>query len=319
MLACANVFAAAVVLLPWPNPPTFDDLLQSVGVDLDRNDYYHCEDDDYDTPAAKLGETDEPAIESPEKPASPGKGKPKPKIADELECLAVFVGSSSDDVPKGKAKGKAKPRAPALLDASGNSMLRSTGIFKHRKGGRTTDHSCDNYRREIAVPVYGEGIFKGMWKINPVDTNTVTPQTTRIYNAFLEAIEDERSVKQYTAPQQIGHPWFPEVEDSTASYLFSITITNEQHFAFWDAVCGKRANVANKQQAVNKLVNMAGFSQDVLHGGSGKVMFTFDNAKWHKQCTSLLRNGVGGGGNSTFHGRPSIVVALEPGAAGGSA
>jgi hypothetical protein len=62
---------------------------------------------------------------------------------------------------------------------------------------------------------------------------------------------------------------------------------------------------------------MAGFSQEVLHA-SNTIMFTFDAGKW-EAATSLLRNGVGGGGTSRYQGRPFIVVAESPAAAGGSA
>jgi len=65
--------------------------------------------------------------------------------------------------------------------------------------------------------------------------------------------------------------------------------------------------MSNLQKAVNKIVIMAGFSQEVLLA-SNTVQFTFDAGKW-ESSTSLLRNGVGGGGNSRYKGRPFIVMA----------
>jgi hypothetical protein len=157
-----------------------------------------------------------------------------------------------------------------------------------------------------------------MWKMDPLDKLVMTPQATRVYYAFLDLISDPTTVKVYSIAGQIGHPWFPKVVGSVDSFLTSIIISPALHFQFWDAVCGNNASVSNLRKAVNKIVIMAGFSQEV-HNASDTIMFTFDIGKW-EAATSLVRNGVGGGGsNSPYQGRPVIVVAESPAAAGGSA
>jgi len=259
--------------------------------------------------------------------------------ANALECLAAFldpfVGEAKPEakpvakpgakpvakpeakpVPEAKPKGKGKGKAPPVVPAF--AKLHSTNIAKHSKGGRPANPLCDNYRRQLAVPVYEEGVLKGMWKIDPLDKHAVTPQATRLYHAFNDLISDPTSVVLYSTKGEIGHPWFPKDVGCVDSFLTSIIITSLLHFQLWDAVCGTHASVNNLSKAVNKIAIMAGFSQE-MHADTDSVMFTFDIGKW-QAATSLRRNGVGGGGStSRYQGRPTVVVAKSPAAAGGSA
>ena len=231
--------------------------------------------------------------------------------ANALECLAVFLDvpeAKAKAEPKAKAKGKGKGKGRAShADMLAFPKLRSTGITKHHKGGRKPNPSCDKNRRQLAVPIYREGVLKGMWKIDPLDLLVVTPQANRIYHAFQDLIMDKSTVKVYSTADEIGHPWFPQVPGPVDTFLVSIVVSHTLHFQFWDAVCGNNASMCNLQKAVNKIVISAGFSQEV-HLASNTVQFTFDAGKW-ESATALLRNGVGGGGNSPYQGRPFVVMA----------
>jgi len=248
--------------------------------------------------------------------------KPKPKTEGKLKPKAKATGKGLDngtgkELDNGTGKeldngtGKGKAAAPAAVMPALHK-LRSGCIVKRHKGGRMSNQSFDEKRRELVVPIYPEGVLKGMWKINPLGLTT-TPQATKIFHAMNDLIADKNTVSVYSAAHEIGHPWFTQIVDTTTLYLDFVTITTEQHFEFWAAVCGSKANVKNLQSTINKIVISAGFSQEVLQGTDGKITFKFDSAKW-KAATSLLRNGVGGGGNSPYQGRPSIVVADSPAA-----
>jgi len=258
------------------------------------------------------------------KPEAKPKGKPeakpeaKPKGKPEAKPEAKPKGkpeAKPEAKPKGKGKGKAPPVAPVV---PAFAKLHSTNIVKYSKGGRPANPLCDNHRRQLAVPVYEEGVLEGMWKMDPLDKFAMTPQANRVYHAFNDLISDPTSVVLYSTKGEIGHPWFPKNVGCVDSFLTSIIISSMLHFQLWDAVCGANASVSNLSKAVNKIVIMAGFSQEVHHD-SDTVMFTFDIGKW-QAATSLHRNGVGGGGStSRYQGRPTVVVAKSPAAAGGSA
>jgi len=236
----------------------------------------------------------------------------KPKLATQAK-----TGKKGTGEGKGKGRGKerkgkkavGRPKGFAPVDAYENSILKSTGIFKHHKGGRTTDLSCDHARRELFVHVHGDGLFKGMWDIDSTGP-TVTPQTTKLYAAFLHLIIEVGALKHYVYAPEMGHPWFPQKVGATTAYLKCITITTEQHKNLWDSVCTTRANPDNKQKTINKLIIKLGFGQEVIDGGLGKtVKFTFDPQRFRKQAPSLLKNGVGGGGGTKYKGRPLVIAA----------
>ena len=235
----------------------------------------------------------------------------KPKLAAEAK-----TGKKCKGEGKGKGRGKetngkkavGKPEGFAPVDAYEISILKSTGIFKHHKGGRTMDFSCDPARRVLFVHVYGDGLFKGMWDIDPTGP-TVTKQSTKLYAAFLHLIIEVGALKRYVYAPEMGHPWFPMKMGATTAYLKCITITTDQHKNLWDSVCTARANPDNKQKAINKLIIKLGFGQEVIDGGLGKtVKFTFDPERFRGQAPSLLKNGVGGGGGTKYKGRPLVIA-----------
>jgi len=119
---------------------------------------------------------------------------------------------------KGKAKkGKArkneihegtvemKQGGPAQGGSAHGAVVLTSGMVnlkcaqysrKVNKGGRTASPDCDALRRKIHVPVYNDGLFKGMWNIDPLG-NTVTSQTTKLYQTFVTLIQDETIYKVY--------------------------------------------------------------------------------------------------------------------------
>jgi len=200
-------------------------------------------------------------------------------------------------------------KAPEVVD--GIFTLKRSAYSKQHKGGQKADPSCDNFRRVIYVHVYNDGQFKDMWNIEPTG-NTITNQTTLLYEALSQLIIEDDAVKQYVVAPEMGHPWFPRMVDMTTAYLKSITITLMQHKCLWHYVCTDRANAVNRQSAINKLIIPLGFSQDVLDSTTGNVKFTFDVERYQSQARALLKYGVGGGENSQYKGRPTIAAIPTP-------
>lgn len=181
--------------------------------------------------------------------------------------------------------------------------LQTATINKQHKGGRAPNPACDMWRGILLVPVYGHGVFKGMWKIDPHSVD-MPPQTLATYAKFNDLIPE--SIVTYAIEPDIGHPWFTHVKDGKLVSLASITITVEQHLALWHHVCSIRADVSKKQRAINRIVIKAGFGQIALTDGTGRVKFTFSREKWRKHAPSLMRGGVGCG-SSHKKGRPTPV------------
>jgi len=181
--------------------------------------------------------------------------------------------------------------------------LQTSTINKHHKGGRAPNPACDSSRGILQVPVYGHGVFKGMWRINPHSVD-MPPQTLATYDKFNDLIRE--SIVTYAVEPDIGHPWFTQVYGGRLYSLASITITVEQHLALWHHVCSTRADVLKKQRAKNRIVIKAGFGQVALTDGTGRVKFTFSHEKWTKHAPSLMRGGVGCG-SSHKKGRPTPV------------
>ena len=182
--------------------------------------------------------------------------------------------------------------------------LRTNIINKHNKGGRAPNPACDSARGILLVPVYGHGVFKGMWRIDPHSLH-MPPQTLATYAKFCDLIPE--SLVTYAVEPDIGHPWFTKVHDGKLYSLASITITVEQHLALWRHVCNTRSDVSKKQRAINRIVIKAGFGQVACRDGTGRVQFTFSREKWAKHAPSLMRGGVGCG-SSHKKGRPTPVA-----------
>jgi len=201
----------------------------------------------------------------------------------------------------------------AVVQTSGMVNLKCAQYTrKVNNGGRTANPDCDALRRTIHVPVYNDGLFKGMWNIDPLG-NTVTSQTTKLYQTFATLIEDETTYKVYVCAPSMGHMWFPRVDGGITSYLSAITLNADHYNFLWKNVTTHKANIDKQQSTVNKLILTLGFSQKVLDNVGGLVRLTFNAEKCTSQANALLKCGVGGGGiASTYKGRAVLVAMPGP-------
>ena len=224
--------------------------------------------------------------------------------SDEVHLLLSIGVRAHTTGKQSKTQRKNKKRDKRHHDLQKFVPLKTGTINQKHNGGRAPNRACDIFRDVIQVPVYGHGVFQGMWKIDPLGAN-MPAQTLATYDKFNELILE--STVTYAMEPEIGHPWFTEVRGGKLFSLASITITVEQHLALWHHVCSMRADVSKKQRAINRIVIKAGFGQVALTDGTGRVKFTFSREKWTKHAPSLMRGGVGCG-SSVHKGRPTPVA-----------
>jgi len=238
------------------------------------------------------------------------RGKPKSK-AKQAKKGKKGNGKNGSSKKYGAKGGKGVSKQTSPVPASGVlAPLKSTYFLKQCKGGRKSDPACDSMRRKIHVPVYPDGPFMGMWKIDPRG-DTVTQQTTRLYDAFCHLINEKDSIKLYVDAPLIGCPWFPcETDGVITGYLKTITISDHHHSMLWKYVMSDRASIVNKQAAINKIIIPLGFSQEAIGevGGRSLVRFTFKSNRFMDQARGLFRNGVGGGGANKHRGRALLIA-----------
>ena len=245
------------------------------------------------------------------------RGKPKSKAKKAKKAKKGKKGKKGNGAKYGaKGGGGVGKQASVGSDSDVLVGLKCVNGFKHCKGGRKSDPACDSMRRKIYVPVYPDGPFMGMWKIDPMG-DAVTRQTTKLYEAFCHLIDEKDSIKLYVDAPLVGCPWFPcKIDGVITGYLKTITISDHLHSMLWKHVMSDRANIANKQAAINKIVIPLGFSQEALGevGGRGLVRFTFKSNRFMDQARALFKYGVGGGGTSKHRGRALLVAVPAPAA-----
>jgi len=213
----------------------------------------------------------------------------------------------------GPAQGRSAQVGPAQGGSAQGAAVVTPGVpnltcAKYRKvykGRRTADPDCDASRRNIHVPVYHDGPFKGMWNIDPLG-DTVTPQTAKLCKTLAALVQDETTYKVYVCAPSMGHMWFPRVDGGITSHLSEITL-NAHHYNFlWMNVTTNRANIDKQQSTINKLINTLGFSQEMFNKVEGVVRSTFNAEKCTAQANALLKNGAGGGGANVYRGRAAF-------------
>lgn len=240
-----------------------------------------------------------------------GRGEPKTKAKRAKKAKKAKKGV---DIKSGAKRGRGVSKKASPAPASDALVpIKSTPFLKQCKGGRKPNPVLDCMRTKIYVQVYSDGPFKNMWKIDPMG-NAVTQQTTRLYKAFCNLINEKDSIKLYVDAPLVGCPWFPrEVDGVITGHLKTITISDHHHNLLWKYVMSDKASIVNKQAAINKIVIPLGFSQEALGevGGRGLIRFTFKSNRFIDQARALLKNGVGGGGTNKHKGRALLIAIPE--------
>ena len=61
---------------------------------------------------------------------------------------------------------------------------RSVRIEPHHCGGRKSDHRCDTARRTVEIDLFTDGIWTGMWNVQPTKESGISKQSLAISNTI---------------------------------------------------------------------------------------------------------------------------------------